>query len=754
MSFKQVGQTQEEIDKFVQQYVKTQQELQNKSSADTTGVLQAKKKIEEFQKPVTSLLGTFKDIDLSILTPEQRNQAIKKQGIIGVLRSINKNTVPATQSSDTPIILAILTDHLLRQGVNINDIHLIVQNLSDNSQSNRTIYRNLIKIMNDLNVPANDIFNFVNNVALAVKDKTLAEEALQLLGDQNIDDIKKTQDYIAKLEEELEREEKNPEIKKLYEKEIKKYSESLLDLYEKEIEKYNELLRLRQELERLNEESEGWDFKEFSDEYSVGELFDTNLSKEEINQSYSSSSSEEEIGEEYILSEPFKSSEISEPFESSEILEPSLLVSGPPQIFQNEPFEIPLEGESLSSRESIELPEISEEELSRIGSILINPNRPQSLQYLDFYPVKNSITNSQLVAEGTEDEIYAFLGPYKYRHYISISNDNEISILSPNTLKKKETIKFTRREPIDFFKYGDGMDGLTLLEIGIISNIYSKIGYTNALLVTPTPTNILKTNKFIDITAGTGEIPSREFLKNAGSSKKAIDAFYRSVKKRMEIFNINPIKSFGEGLFPQKNFNRVKKGGEVNLMNPPTFGKMQKKRNPYKIDNNGYFGDILINPQRLLGKLHLEVVKDGNRILDQPADADLLELLTKRYNPKKTYSDYSIQLFRRLVDLSELPITPTSKKFEILSNDQKKGVSPMFNNKSVKKEKMIEGGEIKIYSDINDVVNRMGAIVASIEAGNNSQILKKELFQIIDLLKNKGKITNEIHSIIYNKYIK
>ena len=65
--------------------------------------------------------------------------------------------------------------------------------------------------------------------------------------------------------------------------------------------------------------------------------------------------------------------------------------------------------------------------------------------------------------------------------------------------------------------------------------------------------------------------------------------------------------------------------------------------------------------------------------MDKKADVDLVDLLTKkRYNPKKVYSEKSINLFKELVKQSGLPVHVGSGKYSLI------------NPKSVNKEQIIK----------------------------------------------------------------
>ena len=63
----------------------------------------------------------------------------------------------------------------------------------------------------------------------------------------------------------------------------------------------------------------------------------------------------------------------------------------------------------------------------------------------------------------------------------------------------------------------------------------------------------------------------------------------------------------------------------------------QPKRNAYKI-NNGQYGGLLINMPRLINEMVIEAVKDGKKVYEDIADKSLVDLITKRFDPKKKYS--------------------------------------------------------------------------------------------------------------------
>ena len=145
-------------------------------------------------------------------------------------------------------------------------------------------------------------------------------------------------------------------------------------------------------------------------------------------------------------------------------------------------------------------------------------------------------------------------------------------------------------------------------------------------------------------------------------------------------------------------------------------GYTQPKRNAYKIQSGGQYGNLMIDIPKLMGQLHLVAKKDGEKVLDKKVDFDTLDLLTKRFNSKKKYSDLSKMVFNQLNKLGELPIHRTSKKFSKL------------------------GSGVVYYNDTNDLINRMELLGGSIIAGNDGA--KSEFSEIARKLFQLGIIDN------------
>ena len=152
----------------------------------------------------------------------------------------------------------------------------------------------------------------------------------------------------------------------------------------------------------------------------------------------------------------------------------------------------------------------------------------------------------------------------------------------------------------------------------------------------------------------------------------------------------------------------------------------QKKRNAYKIDQNGQYGGLIIDLPKLYGHLKVIAHKNGQKVYDKQADFDTLDLLTKRFNSKKKYSDLSKIIFDELNQISGIPIHQTSSKFKKI-------------------------GQGVIYYNPNDLLDRMELLGGSILAGNDG--VKKEFIQIAHTLNKIGVINNNQLNNLLKEYI-
>ena len=96
-----------------------------------------------------------------------------------------------------------------------------------------------------------------------------------------------------------------------------------------------------------------------------------------------------------------------------------------------------------------------------------------------------------------------------------------------------------------------------------------------------------------------------------------------------------------------------------------------------------------------------------------------MDLLTKRFNSKKRYSDLAVKSFNDLNELSGTPINRNSKKY-----------------------RQLERGTF-YYNDPKELFERLKLLGGSISAGNTSRDVKKDFIDIAHTLNRMGEITNE-----------
>ena len=70
----------------------------------------------------------------------------------------------------------------------------------------------------------------------------------------------------------------------------------------------------------------------------------------------------------------------------------------------------------------------------------------------------------------------------------------------------------------------------------------------------------------------------------------------------------------------------------------------------------------MIDVPKLMNEMKLDAFRGGNLVYQADADRSLIDLLTKRFNPKKPVSLNAARVFNDLVMLANLPKHPSSGK--------------------------------------------------------------------------------------------
>ena len=171
----------------------------------------------------------------------------------------------------------------------------------------------------------------------------------------------------------------------------------------------------------------------------------------------------------------------------------------------------------------------------------------------------------------------------------------------------------------------------------------------------------------------------------------------------------------------------IKAGEEVEKEGEGIWRYNQRKRNAYKISPRGQYGGLVIDLPKLQGHLKVVAHKNGRKVYDKQADFDTLDLLTKRFNSRKNYSQLARTVFNDLNRLSEIPIHRTSKKYSKL------------------------GSGVVYYNNPQDLLSRLELLGGSMSAGNNSNDVREEFVNIVHVLNKLNVINNnQVNDLLKN----
>ena len=166
----------------------------------------------------------------------------------------------------------------------------------------------------------------------------------------------------------------------------------------------------------------------------------------------------------------------------------------------------------------------------------------------------------------------------------------------------------------------------------------------------------------------------------------------------------------------------VKEGEGIRRYNQP-------KRNAYKISQNGQYGGLLIDLPKLHGHLKVMAYKNGQKVYNKQGDFDTLDLLTKRFNSRKKYSELARSVFNDLNRLSGIPIHRTSKKYSKL------------------------GSGVVYFNNPQDLLSRLELLGGSMSAGNDSSDVGEEFVNIVHKLNKLDVIDNKQMNDLIEEYI-
>ena len=226
-----------------------------------------------------------------------------------------------------------------------------------------------------------------------------------------------------------------------------------------------------------------------------------------------------------------------------------------------------------------------------------------------------------------------------------------------------------------------------------------------------------------------------EYVKEVNDKSKKIGYEIGSLKRKnlqdlipAKVQEKETIDAHGETVKDVKNFKKYYTSSKEEKEVKGTGVNKQPKRNAYKI-HDGVYGGLVIDVPKLFNEIKLNVFRGGKLLYSPDADKSLINLLTKRYNPKTKYSINAVRIFNDLNTLSNMP-----------------------KHRSSGKSRMV-GSSVTYYNNANDLVDRMKILIGSVVAGNNSPLIRNDLSQINDELLRINAIDKSLHEKFYRKYL-
>ena len=219
-------------------------------------------------------------------------------------------------------------------------------------------------------------------------------------------------------------------------------------------------------------------------------------------------------------------------------------------------------------------------------------------------------------------------------------------------------------------------------------------------------------------------LPTKEDIKKQTASATGKMNSKNPIIKKIAKQESDVLKQYKKIVKELKNVEeKVEKSGQgIKMYNQP-------KRNAYKISQKGQYGGLVIDLPKLQGQLKVIAHKNGQKVYDKQADFDTLDLLTKRFNSRKNYSQLARSVFSDLNRLSKIPIHRTSKKYSKL------------------------GSGVVYYNNPQDLLSRLELLGGSMSAGNNSSDVREEFVKIVHRLNTLNVIDNKQVNNLIKEYL-
>ena len=153
----------------------------------------------------------------------------------------------------------------------------------------------------------------------------------------------------------------------------------------------------------------------------------------------------------------------------------------------------------------------------------------------------------------------------------------------------------------------------------------------------------------------------------------------------------------------------------------------------YKITKDGMFGELRIDVDKLENNLKLEAFKGNKKVMSRKVDQDTFDILTKRYNSKKQYSQKAVETLNKLVELSDISPYKLQNKAKLVNSEKLSG----------------SDGKIMLASP-DELISKFGVLVKKKKKTDND---KNMISEIADKLLELGIISDGEYQKIFTMYI-
>ena len=171
----------------------------------------------------------------------------------------------------------------------------------------------------------------------------------------------------------------------------------------------------------------------------------------------------------------------------------------------------------------------------------------------------------------------------------------------------------------------------------------------------------------------------------------------------------------------------------------------QNRRNAYKIGSGGEYGTLVIHLPGLIKNHILEAFKDGVKVMKQPIDKDTIDLLTKRFNGSKNYSELSKKVFNKLNQLSQIPNHRSSKKMFIAPTNE-------FQFEDQPEEQLNED-DFQFKPEDRILIDRLTELITWYQNGHRPREIKYEILELLNQLYDKGLMSFDQQTQIIEEYL-